>query len=179
MWKDNFFKITFFASIDPRQLQMRLEKLKFTPTSDGHQWEIDGYSFIIEPFKNQPSDDMKGYRIYFNCNPDIALYLIDGVFRGIKRIVTSVEYTLSLKGITSRKWIAHLDGQPQCTMTDPRGLFTKNGVGLVVVNDRVILVYRKNTMRLAEGLKKVDSIREELVHSMEVGLFSSKKEKSG
>ncbi|KYD23143.1 hypothetical protein B4135_0966 [Caldibacillus debilis] len=62
-------------------------------------------------------------------------------------------------------------------MTDPRGLFNKNGCGIIVVNDTVILQMRnRNKLKVYEALKKIDSIREELLSSVEYDLFSCSKE---
>jgi hypothetical protein len=75
-------------------------------------------------------------------------------------------------------WMKDLRKRKSFQMIDPRGLFMKQGVGIVVVENSITIQLRSRKNKkliLIDSLKTVDSIREELI-PIEFDLFSSMEE---
>ncbi|WP_190284985.1 hypothetical protein [Bacillus sp. S3] len=68
--------------------------------------------------------------------------------------------------------------RPSYQMIDARGLFVKQGVGVILVNDSVTLQLRSQKGKkliMVDAIKKIDFLREELV-PVEFDLFSFQEE---
>lgn len=168
------FKMTCFAPVAVNQLEKILGGIHFKTTKNGFEWYMDGTTFRIEPFQNQPRDSMKAYRIYFDGSIEGGCYLFDlslGVMGGI---ITAIEYVLEEPTMKQEDWISDLRKRSSYQMVDSRGLFTKHGCGIVVVNNTVTIQLRakKNQkLKMVDALKQVDLIREELT-PVKFDLFS-------
>jgi hypothetical protein len=172
------FKITCFAPIEPGTLEKALKGVHFESTKDGFEWNMDGTSFRIEPFKSQPRDSMKGYRIYFNCDINGGSYLYDLTLGCMGAEITGIEYILEDSSIQHHDWMNDLRNRPSYRMKDSRGLFSKQDVGVILVNNTVTLQLRsrKNQkLKMWDCLKQVDFIREDL-QPVKYDLFSFNKE---
>ncbi|PGT83240.1 hypothetical protein [Bacillus sp. AFS040349] len=159
------FKITCFAPISPEDLGKALKALKFQEKKGCYEWYLDGHVFRIEPFKNQPRDSMKGYRVYFNGNIDGGIYLFDSALGWLETNISGVECELEIASMKSNDWIKDLISRNSFKTLDTRGLFLKGRVGVVVVNDKVNLQIRSTKgkqLKLIECLKEVNVIRDEL-----------------
>lgn len=168
------FKITCFAPIEPEQLGKALKGIHFMATKKGYEWSMDGTTFRIEPFQEQPRDSMKGYRIYFDGDIHGGTYLFDLSIGCMGAEVTGVEYQLEHQSMKKEQWLKDLRRRPSFKMIDPRGLFMKQKVGVVLLNDSVILQLhsRKNQkLIMVNALKEIDFIRDEL-QPVEFDLFS-------
>lgn len=169
---NHVFKITCFVPIEPLQLAKDLKALYFRSKTNGFEFQMDGTFFRIEPFQNQPRTTMKGYRIFFNCAIQTGLYLLDQTIGYKEPVVTGVECILSVDNQTTQDWIQDIRKRSTYKMTDSRGLFDKDGVGIIVVNDTVTLQLRSKHLKIVECINKIDSIREELLPNVEYDLFS-------
>lgn len=160
------FKITCFAPVEPIQLEQSLRGLHFKKVKNGFEWHVDGTTFRIEPFQNQPRESNKGYRVFFNGSIEGGCYLFDLSLGLMGAFVTGVEYILEQPSKTNEDWIKDLRKRPSYQMVDPRGLFTKKGCGIIVVNQTVTIQVRsrKNQkLKMLDCMKQVDCIREELM----------------
>ncbi|MDC3424361.1 hypothetical protein NC797_07555 [Aquibacillus sp. 3ASR75-11] len=168
------YKITCFTSITPNELGKALKGFRFLTTKEGFEWKVDGYSFRIEPFKNQPRHNMNGYRVYFDGSIDGGIYLFDMAIGWTHPKITGVEFDLSVSSRTSKDWINDLISRNSFRTIDTRGLFRKGKVGVIAVNDTVTLQIRSTKgkqLKLIECLKEVEKIREEIT-PVEFDLFS-------
>jgi hypothetical protein len=169
------YKLTCFAPIEPKQLELALKGITFKTVKNGFEWKMDGATFRIEPFQNQPRDSMKAYRVLYDGS-DIhgGAYLFDLSLGCMGGIVTAVEYTMEHPTMKHQDWMKDLRKRKSYQMIDARGLFMKQGIGIVVVDNSITvqLRSRKNQkLILVEALRKVDFIREELC-PVEYDLFS-------
>lgn len=168
------YKITCFAPIEPEQLGNALKGIRFTATKRGYEWSMDGSTFRIEPFQEQPRDSMKGYRVYFDGDIHGGAYLFDLSMGCLGAYVTGVECQLEHLKMKKENWFKELRRNRTFKLIDKRGLFMKEGINVVLVNDSVILQLhsRKNQkLIMVDALKQIDSIREELL-PVEIDLFS-------
>ncbi|WP_278342257.1 hypothetical protein [Parageobacillus thermoglucosidasius] len=169
------FKMTCFSAVEPKQLGVILKDMQ--RIKDGYAWFLDGCVFCIQPFQNQSRYSLKGYRIFFNTSIETGMYLYDITLGRLGGQILGIECVIKCPSKKSSDWISGLRSDTSFQMTDPRGLFNKNGCGIIVVNDTVILQMRnRNKLKVYEALKKIDSIREELLSSVEYDLFSCSKE---
>lgn len=172
------FKLTCFAPIEPEQLGKALKGIHFNQVRNGFEWAIDGSTFRIEPFENQPRTSLKGYRITFNCDLSGGLYLFDLSLGCLGAYVTGIEFILEHPSMFHANWMKEMRKRPSFKMIDPRGLFFKNGINIVLVNDSVTIKMhsRKNKkLILADCIKQIDLIREELQPN-DFNLFSFQRE---
>ncbi|RHW35954.1 hypothetical protein D1B31_17840 [Neobacillus notoginsengisoli] len=168
------FKITCFAPVEPKQLAKALKGIHFKVVKNGFEWKMDESTFRIEPFQNQPRDSMKGYRVYFDGDIHGGFYLFDLSLGVLSAEVTGVEYILDHPEMKHSDWIKLLRNRPSYQMVDSRGMFVKQGIGVVLVNDTVILQLRSRKNKkliMVDATKKIDFIREELM-PVEFDLFS-------
>lgn len=168
------YKITCFAPVGPEQLERGLKGIHFKSVKNGFEWKMDGTTFRIEPFKNQPRDSMKAYRVFFDGDIHGGAYLFDLSLGCFGAHVTGVEYTLSHPSMQNESWMKELLKRPSYQLIDSRGLFTKQNVGIVIVNNTVTLQIRSKKnykLIMVDCLKKIDFIREEL-KPVEFDLFS-------
>jgi len=168
------FKITCFAPIEPEQLGKALKGIHFKPVKSGYEWSMDGTTFRIEPFQEQPRDSLKGYRVHFDGDIHGGTYLFDLTIGCMGAEVTGVAYELEHYKMKKEQWLKDIRRRPSFKLIDPRGLFMKGKVGVVLSNDSVILQLhsRKNQkLILVDALKQIDSIREELL-PVDIDLFS-------
>jgi len=168
------FKLTCFAPIPPEQLGTALRGLRFATKKEGFEWYLDGHIFRIEPFKNQPRESMKGYRVLFNGEIDGGIYLFDSSLGWLEPMVTGVEYELSHQKMKTEDWIKDLMKRPSYKMIDSRGLFQKGRIGVVVVNDKITFQIRASKgkkLKLIECLKEIELLQSEL-RPVEFDLFS-------
>lgn len=159
------FKITCFAPIEPKKLGEVLKGIHFRTVKGCFEWSLDGHIFRIEPFQNQPRDSMKAYRIFFDGDITGGSYLYDLSIGCMSPIVTGVEFDLDHSNMNSSDWIDQIGKLPSYKMLDARGIFEKDGVGIIVVNNQVTLQLRSRKNKkliMLDCLKKIDSIREEL-----------------
>lgn len=159
------FKVTCFAPITPDKLWDGLKGLQFTKKKEGFEWYLDGHVFRIEPFKNQSRTNMKGYRVYFNGSIDGAIFLYDFALSWINPAITGIEFSLSHSNITSQDWIKDLMSRSSISTVDTKGIFKKGPIGIVVVNDEVVIQLRSSKgsqLNLLPSLKQIESIKEEL-----------------
>lgn len=173
------YKLTCFAPVEPKQLEQALKGITFKTVKNGFEWKMDGTTFRIEPFQNQPRDSMKAYRIFYDGG-DIngGAYLFDLSLGCMGGIVTAVEYTMEHPSMKQSDWMKDLRKRKSFQMIDPRGLFMKQRVGIVVVENSITIQLRSRKNKkliLIDSLKTVDSIREELI-PIEFDLFSSMEE---
>lgn len=163
MW---MFKITCFAPIEPKQLEKALNGIHFRTVKNGFEWSMDGITFRIVPFQNEPRGPIKGYRVYFDGDIHGGSYLFDLSLGCLGAEVTGVEYILTYPKMDTVDWINDIRKRSTFQMVDARGLFLKHGVGVIVVNNSVTLQLhsRKNKkLIMVDAIKKIDFIREELV----------------
>ncbi|MFT9496316.1 MULTISPECIES: hypothetical protein [Bacillota] len=168
------FKLTCFAPIEPEKLELSLRGIHFKIVKNGFEWHMDGTTFRIEPFQNQPRESMKAYRVYFDGDIQGGSYLFDLSLGCMGAIVTGVEFIMTHPKMKQDDWIKDLRKRPSYKMIDPRGLFMKGSCGVVVVNDSVTLQLRSKKNKkliMVDCLKKIDFIREEL-YPVEYDLFS-------
>jgi hypothetical protein len=169
------FKITCFASIEPKQLEQGLKGIHFKTIKKGFEWSMDGTVFRIEPFENQPRGSLKAYRITFNGELHGGLYLFDLAIGSLRPLVSGVEYVLEHPTKKHIDWMKELRKRPSYQMIDVRGLFMKDGVSAILSNDSLTLKLhsRKNqNLILVDALKKIDIQREDLTPTEEYNLFS-------
>ncbi|KZE68046.1 hypothetical protein AWM68_17245 [Fictibacillus phosphorivorans] len=172
------YKITCFAPIEPQQLEKALKGIHFKTVKSGFEWLMDGSVFRIEPFQNQPRDSMKAYRIYFNGDINGGTYLFDLTLGCMDAVVTGIEYILEDSSMKHDDWMNELIRKPSYHMIDSRGLFSKQEVGVTLVNNTVTLQLRsrKNQkLKMWDCLKRIDFIREEL-QPVKYDLFSIEEE---
>lgn len=172
------FKMTCFAPIEPRQLAEKLKGILFKTVKNGFERNLDGTTFRIEPFQNQPRDSMKAYRVYFEGSVLGGSYLFDLSLGCMGAIVTGVEYILEHPSMKQADWLKELRRRPSYQMTDSKCLFKKHDCGVIVVNNTVTLQLRsKKNQKLimVDCLKKIDFIREDLL-PVEFDLFSFSEE---
>lgn len=172
MENNHVFKVTCFAPIEPSQLANVLG-IYFKTVKTGFEMNMDGTFFRIEPFQNQPRTSMKGYRIYFDCDIHAGLYLLDQTIGHMEPIVTGVECILSIANQTTQDWIRNI--KMRSYKSTGRGLFDKEGVGIIVVNNTVTLQIRSRKdqkLKVVECINKIDSIRKDLLPAVEYDLFS-------
>jgi hypothetical protein len=172
------FKITCFAPIEPKQLEKVLKGIHFQTIKSGFEWKMDASTFRIEPFQNQPRDSMKAYRIYFNGDIHAGTYLFDLSLGCMGAIVTAVEYQLEHPTMKHQDWMKDLQRRASYQMIDARGLFMKQRIGVVLVDDTLTLQLRSRKNQkliMMDALKKIDFIREELM-PVEYDLFSFQEE---
>lgn len=168
------FKLTCFAPVETVQLEKALKGINFKRVKNGFEWYMDGTTFRIEPFQNQPRDSMKAYRVYFNCEISGGLYLFDLSLGCMGAVITGIEYILEHPTMKHADWMKEMRKRPSYKMIDPKGLFTKEGCGVILVNDSVILQIRskKNqNLIMVDCLRKIDFIRGDLT-PVEYDLFS-------
>lgn len=167
--------------MEPKQLSTVLKGLHFHPFQNGLEWRMDDAVFRIEPFKNQPRDSMKAYRVYFDGDIDGGLYLFDLSLGCLGAQVTGIEYVLENPGMKSSDWIKELRKRPSYKMVDSRGIYSKLGANIVVVNNTVTIQLhsRKNKkLKTMDCLKQIDAIREDLT-PVDFDLFSFSTEEAG
>lgn len=172
------FKITCFAPIEPEKLGIALKGIRFTATKKGYEWSMDGTRFRIEPFQEQPRASMKGYRVYFDGDIHGGAYLFDLSLGCMGAYVTGIEYQLEHEQMKKEQWFKELRRRKSFKLIDPRGLFMKEKIGAVLVNDSVVIQLhsRKNQkLILVDALKQIDFIREDL-QPVEYDLFSCAKQ---
>lgn len=172
------FKITCFAPIEPEKLGKALKGIRFTATKKGYEWSMDGTTFRIEPFQEQPRNSMKGYRVYFDGDIHGGAYLFDLSLGCMGAYVTGIEYQLEHVQMKKEQWFKELRRRKSFKLIDPRGLFMNEKIGAVLVDDSVIIQLhsRKNQkLILVDALKQVDFIREDL-QPVEYDLFSCAKQ---
>lgn len=172
------FKLTCFAPIPPEQLGSALKGLRFVTKKDGFEWYLDGHIFRIEPFKNQPRESMKGYRVFFNGEIDGGIYLFDSSLGWLEPMVTGVEFELTHHNRKTEDWIKELLNRPSYKLVDNRGLFHKGRVGVAVFNDKVTFQIRSSKgkgLKLIECLKEIELLQSEL-KPVEFDLFSCMEE---
>ncbi|MBU7595883.1 hypothetical protein AB3Z07_28005 (plasmid) [Metabacillus halosaccharovorans] len=172
------YKITCFATISPENLGDALKGLRFTSKRDCFEWQLDGHIFRIEPFKNQPRDSLKGYRVYFNGSIDGGIYLFDSALGWLTPTISGIEYELYHYSKTTNDWLKDLNKRPSFKCLDPRGIFIKSETTLVIVNDKVNFQIRSpkgKHLKMIECLKRIDCLREEL-QPVEIDIFSFQKE---
>jgi hypothetical protein len=168
------FKLTCFAPIEPEQLELKLKGIHFKKVKNGFEWTMDGAIFRIEPFQNQSRDSMKAYRVMFDGDIHGGAYLFDLSLGCMGGIITAVEYTLVTPNRTNQDWMRDLRKRASYEMIDARGLFMKQNIGIVVVNNSITvqLRSRKNQkLILVDALKKIEFIRDEL-KPIDFDLFS-------
>lgn len=168
------FKLTCFVPMEPKQLETVLKGIHFHPLKNGLEWHMDDAVFRIEPFTNQPRGSMKAYRIYFDGDIDGGLYLFDLSMGCLGAQVTGIEYVLEHPGMNSSDWKKELRKRTSYKMVDSRGIYSKLGVNIVVVNNSVTIQLhssKNKKLKTVDCLKQVDAIREELTPVVE-DLFS-------
>jgi hypothetical protein len=172
------FKLTCFAPIEPTKLEHLLKGIHFKPVKNGLEWYMDGTIFRIEPFQNQPRESMKAYRIYFNGDIHGGTYLFDITLGCLGAEVTGIEYLLEHQDMKNEDWISDLRKRASYKLVDPRGLYSKQGIGVIVINNSITLQLRpgKNKkLKIVECLEKISVIRNELM-PIDYDLFSFSKE---
>jgi hypothetical protein len=157
--------------MSPEKIGENLNCLQFKEVKNGFEWYLDGHVFRIEPFQMQPRYGEKGFRVYFNGSIDGGAYLFDMSLGWVNPSITGVEYTISHPSKKNKDWISDLLKRPSYHCIDTRGIFMKNGVGIVVINDQLHLQVRGKKIKLLEVLKKIELLREELT-PVEFDLFS-------
>lgn len=173
------FKVTCFAPVEPQQFKESLKALRFVEKKGGWEWYLDGHVFRIEPFLNQARESMKGYRVTFNGSIDGGIYLFDMSFGGLSPSISGIEYKLQHATMKTVCWLKELRKRASFQIIDPRGLFQKEGVSVIVVNDEVTLQVRApkgKKIKLIEVLKKIEMIRDEIT-PVEFDLFSFSEER--
>jgi hypothetical protein len=166
--------ITTFAPIVPEQLAHVLKGLRFKISRQRYEWSQEGHMFAIEPFVHQPREKEKGYRVYANGLMDGILYMFDCTIGWLEPSVNGVEYILKHPSYTKDKWQKELAKRPSFKMVDTRGIYCKDGIFVVLVGDELRIQLRpphSKKLNLLQGMRKVDSIREEL-QPIEYDLFS-------
>ncbi|MFC0476911.1 hypothetical protein ACFFHF_17040 [Robertmurraya beringensis] len=169
------FKITCFAPIDPSDLEQRLKGIYFKTVRKGFEWSMDGSTFRIEPFENQPRTSMKAYRISFDGEIHGGQYLFDLTIGCLEPLVTCVECILDYPTMKDVDWMKELRKRPSYQMIDPRGLYMKKGISAIVTNDSLTLKLhsrKNNNLKLVDALKEIDILREDLVPNEDCNLFS-------
>lgn len=172
------FKITCFAPIEPNQLEKALKGIHFKTINSGFEWKMDGSTFRIKPFENQPRGSMKAYRVFFDGDIHGGAYLFDLSLGCMGAIVSGVDYHLEHPTMKHQDWMKDLRKRASYQMIDARGLFMKQGIGVVLVNDTLTLQLRSRKNQkliMVDSLKKIDIIREELM-PVEYDLFSFQRE---
>ena len=169
------YKITCFVPISPEDLETALRGMHFKCVKGSFEWSIDGTTvFKIEPFKNQPRLSQKAYRVYFNCDIAGAAYLFDTSLGYLGASITAVEYTLTDSNYKTLDWISRLNKQPKIKREGP-GIFVKEGIGAIVVNDSVVfqLRSRKNkNLILFDCIKKIEDFLQDVKPEESFDLFS-------
>ncbi len=173
------FKVTCFTGLSPERMKGALKGLHFKDVKGSYQWELDGHVFRIEPFQNQPRyDNVFGYRVYFNGSIDGAAYLFDLSLGYLEPKITGLEYNMPHGKKSRYDWIKDLSSRRTYLKSSRMGLFKKGKTGIVVLDDLVNLQIRpakKESLKLIEGLKEIDFIRDEL-SPQEFDLFSCSEE---
>jgi hypothetical protein len=172
------FKLTCFAPIEPAKLEQLLKGIHFKPVKNGLEWYMDGTIFRIEPFQNQPRESRKGYRIYFNGDIHGGTYLFDISLGCLGAEVTGIEYLLEHQNMQNEDWMKDLRKRASYKLADNRGIFNKQGVGVIVMNNSITLQLRSNKnkkLKIVECLEKISVIRNELM-PIDNDLFSFSKE---
>lgn len=169
------FKVTCFIELSPEKLSSALSGLHFLNKNEGLVWSLDGHIFRIEPFKNQErANNSYGYRVYFDGSIDGGLYLFDLSMGFLNPRITGVEYSLYHHNRDKNDWIKDLNSRKPYKRSDTLGIYRKGNIGVVILDDCVILQIRatKNrSLKLLECLKQIDMIQEE-IKTVEIDLFS-------
>lgn len=171
---EGMYCITTFAPILPEQLAQKLKGLRFKISRQRFEWSQEGHLFAIEPFIHQPRGKEKAYRVYANGLIDGISYMFDMSLGGVSPSISGVEYVLKYPSYTNEHWQREFTKRPSFRMVDSRGIYEKDGVFFILVNDELRIQLRPpkaQKLNLIQALRKVDSFREEL-QPKEYDLFS-------
>jgi hypothetical protein len=171
---EGMYCITTFAPILPEQLAQKLKGLRFKITRKRFEWSQEGHLFAIEPFIHQPRGKEKAYRVYANGLIDGISYMFDMSLGWVSPSISGVEYVLKYPSYDNGHWQREFAKRPSFKIVDSRGIYHKDGVLFVIVNNEVRIQLRPpkaQKLNLIQALRKVDSFREEL-QPKEYDLFS-------
>lgn len=168
------FKITLFSKKDPTLLAENLTSIRFkkNPKNNDVYWEGEsGESFVISPFKRQSRNGINGYRITSTYPISTILYFIDGAFGWIDDMkISGVEYETPLTK-SKGEHLKELVSSASLDTIDSRGIFLKNDVSIVLLQDSFVLQRRSKLKKLNVELKKIESVRD-LILPNDFDLFS-------
>lgn len=157
------YRITIFSKVSPATLSKQLSTVRFKVNSKTGEvfWKGEsGQVFIIIPFKEQSRDGLNGYRIHSDYPISTIIYLFQGAFDWIGDVkVTGIEYEKPL----AKSKQEHLNdclAIPSMQIIDGRGLFTRNDVMVVLLDDKIVLQRRVKLKKLNEELSKIEDIQD-------------------
>lgn len=129
------YKVTFFMETSPKELEEKLLPVGFKKSKGSLIWSSEGSTFQIVPFggNNRITSDY-GYRLFFNSLSG-GLYLYDMSLSMFKPTIRGVEYNLTELERTKEGWQFYFKSRPNFKVIDPRGIYQKGKVGIVIVND--------------------------------------------
>lgn len=174
------YKVTFFMSVPPAELENKLTPVGFVNQKGSLTWHSPhdkSLIFQIVPFggDNRFSSNY-GYRLYFNGSIDGALYLFDMALAGFFPDITGVEYNLTELERTKAGWVFYFKSRSGYVKVDERGIYRKGNIGIVCVNDNHLnLQIRpkrpKGIVPLKDSLVEISHLVEE-INPVNLDLFS-------
>lgn len=168
------YKITCFAPIEPEQLAKQLKAVHFKPVKKGFEWSLNGTFFRIEPFQEQPRGSLKAYRVSFNGDIPGGMYLFDLSIGCLDPMIKGVEQTITHHAMKNADWMNEIRKRPSYQMIDARGVYMKESVGVIVVNDTItyqIHSRKNNTLKLLDCLRKIEVMSIDMLPN-DIDLFS-------
>lgn len=170
------YKVTFFMEVSPNELEEKLVPVGFKKSKGSLLWSSEGSMFQIIPFGgNDRNTNLYGYRLFFNSIGG-GLYLYDMSLSMFQPIIKGVEYNLTELERTKDSWLFFFKSRPNFKVVDPRGIYQRDKVGIVVVNDNHLnLQIRpkqpKGVVPLNHSLEDIAVLLEEL-NPVELDIFS-------
>ncbi|GLO68263.1 MULTISPECIES: hypothetical protein [Oceanobacillus] len=163
-----FFNITVFTNIKPKLLFENLTSIRFKINLKSNEvyWKgEDEKQFIISPFRHQNRNGLNGYRIYSNYPISTILYLFDGALGWIHELkVSGVESEVSLTK-TRKEHLNEMISHPSLQMIDTRGIFIKDDISIILLQDKIVLQRRSKLKKLNNELKKIEAAMDLLLPS--------------
>lgn len=156
------YKITLFSSVGAEELAEKLCTIRFNVDQKNGDvyWKGDnGEFFVISPFRQPYRYGLQGYRVYSNYPISTIMYLFKGAFGWVDVKVTGIEYEIHYSKSKS-EYLRHLMSHPSITTVDSRGIFSKQDVIIVLLNDKVVLQRRVNLKKIREEFKKIEDVKD-------------------
>lgn len=153
------FRMTFFINKHPDQLERLVKPLGFEKRKDSFLWKMDDSFFEILPFANQDRfSAIYGYRVNFNTGLEGTKHLFTLSIGLFEPKVTGLEYDFTLRK-SKQSWLSFFCQSKRYQLRDPRGIFTRNEIGLIVVGDNhVNIQMRPNKPK--GGINPFQSLRD-------------------
>lgn len=162
------YKVTFFMSISPKELEDKLLPVGFKKSNGSLIWGSEDSSFQIVPFStdNRITIDY-GYRLFFKDSIAGALYLYDMGLRMFEPSIKAVEYNLTELERTRQGWQYYFKSRAAYKEIDSRGIYENGNVGLVCIQDNLLNMQirpkrPKGDVALSQSLEEIAILLEEI-----------------